>query len=106
MNLFEDFIKRIDLNNPKFNEVAKVHDWRNYVPYDWQNNWNELTEREKKIIAVMAETQADNEEWDQKLNLNKIKHALKQSALIGEYSGFSKDFWIGVMEEDLAANYC
>mgnify|MGYP007040139787 CR=1 FL=1 len=31
-----------------------------------------------------------------------IKHALKQSALVGGYSGFSKDFWIGVMSEHLA----
>ncbi len=31
-----------------------------------------------------------------------IKHALKQSALVGGYSGFSKDFWIEVMSEHLA----
>jgi hypothetical protein len=64
MNLFEDFIKHIDLNEPKFEQATKVHDWRNYVPYDWQKDWNDFTDREKKIIAVMAETQADKEEWD------------------------------------------
>lgn len=31
-----------------------------------------------------------------------IKHALKQSALLGSYLGFSKDFWIAVMSEYLA----
>ena len=64
MNLYEDFIKHINLDNPEFDKRNKVHDWRNYVPYDWMKEWDNLTEREKKIIAVMAETQANNEEWD------------------------------------------
>jgi hypothetical protein len=64
MNLFEYFIKHINLDNPEFDKRSKVHDWRNYVPYDWMKEWDNLTEREKNIIAVMAETQADNEEWD------------------------------------------
>lgn len=64
MNLFEDFIKNIDLNDPKFEQTTRVHDWRNYVPDEWQKDWNKFTNREKKIIAIMAETQADSEEWD------------------------------------------
>jgi molecular chaperone GrpE (heat shock protein) len=31
-----------------------------------------------------------------------IKHALKQSALVGGYSGFLQSFWIDVMSEHLA----
>lgn len=67
MNLFENFTKElgmIDVNNPKFEQVGKVHDWRNYVPYEWQKNWDNFTDREKQIIAVMAEMQADAEVWD------------------------------------------
>lgn len=64
MNLFDDFIKHIDVNNPEFDKKNKVQDWRNYVPYEWEEHWNEFTDRERKIIAVMAETQADQEEWD------------------------------------------
>jgi hypothetical protein len=63
MNIFENFTELIDIENPKFEEKIKVHDWRNYVPYDWQINWFEFTERERQIIAVMAETQADKEDW-------------------------------------------
>jgi len=64
MNLFEDFIEHINLDNPKFENKTRVHDWRNYVPDEWIKEWSSLTDREKKIIAVMAETQADKEEWD------------------------------------------
>lgn len=64
MNLFEDFIKNIGLNDPKFEQTTRVHDWRNYVPDEWQKDWDKFTDREKKIIAIMAETQADSEEWD------------------------------------------
>lgn len=67
MDLFQDYTEQlstIDINNPDFKNKSKVHDWRNYVPFDWQKNWEQLTERERKIIFVMAEIQADKEEWD------------------------------------------
>lgn len=61
MNIFEKFTELIEIDNPKFEYAGKVCDWRNYVPYDWQVNWNDFSEREKRIIAVMAEMQADKE---------------------------------------------
>lgn len=67
MNMFKDYTEQlsmIDINNPDFKNVSKTHDWRNYVPFNWQNNWEQLTERERKIIAVMSQMQADDEEWD------------------------------------------
>ena len=64
MNLFNEFIKNIDLNDPKFEDSGRVHDWRNYIPNEWVECWSEFTEKERKIMAVMAETQANNEEWD------------------------------------------
>ncbi len=67
INLFKDYtaeLSGINIDNPEFEKSNSVHDWRNYVPYDWQINWAELTERERQIIAVMAQSQADREEWD------------------------------------------
>lgn len=67
INLFQDYtaeLSMIDINNPDFENTSKVHDWRNYVPYEWQKNWKELTERERQIIVVMAQSEADQEEWD------------------------------------------
>lgn len=67
MNIFKDYtveLSFIDIHNPDFKNVSNIHDWRNYVPYDWQENWEQFSERERKIIAVMAQSQADKEEWD------------------------------------------
>lgn len=67
MNLFETYtaeLSMVDILNPDFEKRYKVMDWRNYVPFDWQKNWNKFSIRERKIIAVMAQMQADKEEWD------------------------------------------
>lgn len=54
-----------NLSNPQFETVGQtLHDWRRYVPDIWRQIWSELTEREKQIIFVMAETQADLEEYE------------------------------------------
>ena len=65
MDLDLDHIKHINLDDPKFKErTYRTHNWRNYVPDKWKDNWDDFTEREKAIIASMAETQASAEEWD------------------------------------------
>lgn len=64
MNTFDFFIESLNLDAPNFDKAERVMDWRNYVPLDWQKHWDEFTEREKKIIATMAQMQADSEEWD------------------------------------------
>lgn len=51
------------LEHEKFNNVGKVHDWRNYVG-EFVDCWSELTPRERQIIFVMANEQASKEEWD------------------------------------------
>ena len=63
-NEYEEWLLTIDVGSPDFNTKTLVHDWRNYVPDRWQDNWGELTERERKILAIMAQAQADSEEWD------------------------------------------
>ena len=60
----EYFLESVDLNNPDFENRCIVHDWRNYVPENWMDKWHKFTDREKIIIAVMAETIANKEEWD------------------------------------------
>lgn len=47
-----------------FNDVSRVHDWRNYVPDEIKEVWDNLTERERKLIFIMCEPIADREEWD------------------------------------------
>ena len=69
MGKFENLLKKelsshIDLKNPEFDNAGKVHDWRNYVDDLYIENWDKLTEREKIIIATMADKQASAEEWD------------------------------------------
>ena len=67
MELFKEFTEKlsmIDIEKPDFKNTTKVHDWRNYIPYDWQINWNQFTQRERQIMAVMAQSSADIEEWD------------------------------------------
>jgi hypothetical protein len=64
MNLFEKFTDLIDINNPHWENAGTVHDWRNYVPDEWKEKWFEFSERERQIIAVMAWTQADKEEYE------------------------------------------
>lgn len=54
----------IDLNNPEFEKAGKVHDWRNHIPMEFIEIWNDLTEREKKIIIILCQNEADAEEWD------------------------------------------
>jgi hypothetical protein len=38
-------LSMININNPDFKNAAKVHDWRNYVPCDWQKNWEQFTQK-------------------------------------------------------------
>lgn len=53
-----------DIQNPDFARKRGVHDWRNYVPEQWQAHWNSFTSRERRIIIAMADHQSDNEVWD------------------------------------------
>lgn len=67
MNIFQNFqneLSHIDIDNPEFDNTSKVHNWRNYIPPDWKSNWKNFTESERKIMIIMAQIQADNENWD------------------------------------------
>lgn len=53
-----------DLNDPRFDMTNKCHDWRNYVPEEIIKIWEDLSAREKLIVAAMAEQRSDTEVWD------------------------------------------
>lgn len=42
----------------------RVHDWRNHVPEEFKRDWAHFSERERKLIFIMAVEAASNEEWD------------------------------------------
>lgn len=50
-------------NECDFEKASKVHDWKNHVPEELIPVWNDLTERERKIIFIMAESSATAEIW-------------------------------------------
>lgn len=60
----EDVFEYQRLETPEFGKAECVMDWRNYVPGSWIEHWEEFTEREKAVIAIMAEKRASTEEWD------------------------------------------
>ena len=62
---FTDWLKPQDLDSPDFEAAHKCHDWRNYVSHNIQDNWGLLTNRERSIIAIMGQAQADSDgDWD------------------------------------------
>ena len=56
-------IERADLTNDTFSRRQKVYDWRNHVG-ELAERWAYLTFRERALIFVLAQQEADNEEWD------------------------------------------
>jgi len=53
-----------ELNNPEWEKVDKVHNWKNYIPETVQANWNSLCKESQIISWFMANEQADCEVWD------------------------------------------
>lgn len=47
-----------------FEDIGRVHDWRNYVPKEIIEVWGSLTDRERKLIFIICEPIADAEYWD------------------------------------------
>lgn len=55
---------RVDLDKPEFEKAGRVHDWRNYVPSEIQEIWNELSTEAKMVASIIADDVAGREEWD------------------------------------------
>ncbi len=53
-----------DIGDDVLNDADKTHDWRNHVPEVVASIWGELTERERILVALVAELPASSEDWD------------------------------------------
>lgn len=52
------------LRQEDFKSIGRVHDWRNYVPDAFISTWQDLSDRERAIIYLMAQDQSNAEEWE------------------------------------------
>jgi hypothetical protein len=52
------------IDNPKWDEAGRVHDWRNYIPDVVKVIWDHLSVETRLMAAYMAEVQANREEWE------------------------------------------
>jgi hypothetical protein len=58
----------LEKNDPGANAFdvhhGRVHNWQNYVPQGIKEGWLFFTPKERAIVYLMAEYQAQAEEWD------------------------------------------
>jgi len=54
----------IPVDDPKWDEAGKTHDWRNHVGDNVKALWSTLTTAQRLAIALDAESDADCENWD------------------------------------------
>lgn len=65
MNEMEERLRPpYDWQQPKWGEVNRVHNWRNYAPDDLKEEWPNLSGRQRMIIAACLDEMAGNEHWD------------------------------------------
>lgn len=67
MKVYELIRKHREIGNtddPQFNKARKCHDWRNHVPDDIVALWKEMSVEARVMVFLMAERQANLEEWD------------------------------------------
>lgn len=50
--------------NPDWENIGRVHDWRNHVSDEIAGMWHTFTDAQKEALARQAELLAANEEWD------------------------------------------
>lgn len=53
-----------ELHDVAFDNISKVHDWRNYVPENLRPLWKELPFTEKQLIYYFCKEKAEQEVWD------------------------------------------
>lgn len=53
-----------DYKSPDWNNLDRVHEWKNYISEDLVMIWDTFTDIQKKVIAENADNIADREEWD------------------------------------------
>lgn len=50
--------------NPRWEEVTRVHDWRNYVTPVLRGMWSEFSFHQQHAIASAFNVIAESEEWE------------------------------------------
>jgi hypothetical protein len=53
-----------ELDNPEFENAGRVHDWRNHVPEEVKEQWDQLSVDAKRVAYLTAYNEAEREEWD------------------------------------------
>jgi hypothetical protein len=59
-----DDILLADLETPEFDNAGRVHDWRNHVPEEVKEQWDQLSVEARKVAYLAAYNEAEREEWD------------------------------------------
>jgi hypothetical protein len=55
---------RTDLKDVSLHPGEGIQAWQSYLPRELAEIWKELTDRERTIIVMLCQQQADTEEWD------------------------------------------
>lgn len=50
--------------NPEWENIGRVHDWRNYISTQLRGIWSELSLDARIVAYYIAEEIAGQEEWD------------------------------------------
>jgi hypothetical protein len=59
-----DRLALVCMDDPRFDEAGRVHDWRNYVPDLLKNMWAGLPREAKIVAAWITADRARAEDWD------------------------------------------
>ena len=53
-----------DYLDPKWRDVDRVHNWRNYVTAELREKWPQFSEETRRIVAECLQDIANREDWD------------------------------------------
>lgn len=54
----------MEYDEDEFENIGRVHDWRNYISEDMIAIWHTFTDEQRKVIYENAEQIAFHEDWD------------------------------------------
>jgi len=58
------YVNPEEIENPKWEEAGRVHDWRNYASGRIKELWPTFTKEQKIALAESFDDTASCEEWD------------------------------------------
>ena len=51
-------------DKPDWKEYDRIHNWRNHINSMVKEIWDTFSDQQKKILAMVAEVDAMQEDWD------------------------------------------